>query len=490
MVYSETLYKNKNNKGNRNDVTGKEIIGIKDIIMPDGGVHRRYSPTWLRAFRFIQLDIETKNEPLIINDFYNLYTSYPMQMKASFQSDDPFFGQLLDAGFRTIHICSQENLMSDAYYEQMQYIGDTRIHSLSTLYLTGDDALIRNALVQFNNSRKPEGLTLSCYPNEVTIVIPTYSLIWIDMIYDYMMNKGDKEFINQFKMGIQNVLSWYHDYIKDNGMLGKMPWWNFVDWYKDIPSGVPPGATDGYSAVIALHYAYSLQHAAKIFHYIGLTEEALTYQKQADLICISVYNNCYDPVRGLIAETPEKNKFSQHTNIMAVLTNTFAQPEYKPIMEKVIKDKTLSQTSVYYSFYLFEAMKKAGVGDKFSEQLGPWHMMLSQGLSTFTEVADQPRSDCHPWSTSPCYEVFNVICGISPVEPGFKEVRIEPNFGSLHFVNASVPVTNGKIILNLEKKGDNGISGIVQLPPNMKGKFIWNNTEITLKGDKNEIKIK
>jgi len=490
MVYAETLYKNKNTKGNRNDIAGKDIIGIKDVIIPDGSMHRHYSPTWLRAFRFIQLDIETKDEPLIINDLYNLFTSYPTQMNASFQSDNPLFSQLIDAGYRTIHICSQENFMSDAYYEQMQYIGDTRIQALSELYLTGDDALMRNALVQFDNSRLPEGLTLACYPNDIKIVIPTYSLIWIDMIYDYMMTRGDKEFINRFTLGIQNVLSWYHNYIKENGMLGKLPWWNFVDWYKDIPSGVPTGATNGYSAVIALHYAYALQHAAKIFQYLGMNEDAQNFQKQADLICISVYNNCYDPVSGLIAETPGKNKFSQHTNIMAVLTNTYAQLEYKQIMEKVIKDKTLSQTSLYYSFYLFEAMKKAGIGNKFSEQLGSWQMMMSKGLSTFAEVADNPRSDCHPWSTSPCYEIFNIICGVSPVEPGFKEVRIEPEFGTLNFVNATIPVSNGKIILQIKKKGETGITGTVQLPLEMKGKFIWNNIEIPLKGGQEEINIK
>jgi hypothetical protein len=82
--------------------------------------------------------------------------------------------------------------MSDAAYEQMQYTGDSRVHNLTLLTLSGDDRLTRNALVQFDESRIPEGLTYACYPNPFYLIIPSYSLVWIDQVYDYMMWKDDR----------------------------------------------------------------------------------------------------------------------------------------------------------------------------------------------------------------------------------------------------------------------------------------------------------
>ncbi len=43
-------------KGNRNEIEGKEIRGIEDRFLPDGGQHRLFRPLWWRAFRYLQLD--------------------------------------------------------------------------------------------------------------------------------------------------------------------------------------------------------------------------------------------------------------------------------------------------------------------------------------------------------------------------------------------------------------------------------------------------
>src|SRR4051794_6556336 len=47
------------------------------------------------------------------------------------------------------------------YYEQLQYVGDTRIQALITLYMSDDDRLVRQAIEHFDFSRIPEGITAS-----------------------------------------------------------------------------------------------------------------------------------------------------------------------------------------------------------------------------------------------------------------------------------------------------------------------------------------
>jgi hypothetical protein len=55
--------------------------------------------------------------------------------------------------------------MDCPYYEQLQYIGDSRIQALVSLYNSGDDRLVRNAITQMDHSRMAEGITLSRHPS-------------------------------------------------------------------------------------------------------------------------------------------------------------------------------------------------------------------------------------------------------------------------------------------------------------------------------------
>ncbi len=165
-------------KGNRNIIDGKEIIGYYDRIKADGGNMRKYKPLSLKTFRYVQLDIETRDEALVIDDFYNVNTTYPFEEKASFQSDDPRLEQIWDMAWRTIKNSSGENFF-DPYYEQLNYIGDARIEALVSIYVSGDDRLMRKSIQQFDDSRLSIGLTQSRYPSYIVQVIPTYSLLWI-----------------------------------------------------------------------------------------------------------------------------------------------------------------------------------------------------------------------------------------------------------------------------------------------------------------------
>ena len=74
--------------------------------------------------------------------------------------------------------------MDCPFFEQMQYVGDTRVQGLISLYMSGDDRLLRNAIKQFDDSRISDGLTYSRYPSNVPQFIPPFSLLWINIVHD------------------------------------------------------------------------------------------------------------------------------------------------------------------------------------------------------------------------------------------------------------------------------------------------------------------
>ena len=490
ITYVEALFDKKHQKGNRNEIEGKKIEGNYDIFEPDGGAKRLFRTLWFKTYRYMQLDIVTKNQPLVINDLYGMYTGYPFKEKASFTSNDKSLKDIWNVGWRTARLCAGETYFDCPYYEQLQYVADTRIQALISLYVTGDDRLMRKAILNFANSRIPEGLTMSRYPTNRLQVIPPFSLFWISMVHDYWMNRKDDQFVSQYLFNISEILKWFENRTdKEKMMLGPQNWWCFVDWSKEYKGGYADGGLDGNSSVLTYQYIYTLRQAAEIFKYFGKEAEAGYYKTLADQLGFGTNKLCYNKSKGLIANTPEKKRYSQHAAIMAVLSESIPKAEEKPLMQKILNDTSLIKATIYYRFYLIKALKKAGLGDLYYSQLQPWRDMLKVGLTTFAEREEPTRSDCHAWSASPNYDFLATICGIMPDKPGFSSVRIEPALGELQQVKGVMPHPEGEISVSLQRKGSNGISAEISLPGKLTGVFVWKGKELNLKSGAQKIEL-
>ncbi|QCR24693.1 alpha-L-rhamnosidase C-terminal domain-containing protein [Pontibacter sp. SGAir0037] len=480
IAYAESLYDGNMKKGNRNETAGKRLYGYHDAFQPDGGHNRSFRPLWYRTYRYIELTITTQAAPLSLNDFYGMFTAYPFTENAAFASNDPLHQKIWEVGWRTARLCANETYYDTPYYEQLQYIGDTRIQALISLHVAGDDRLMRNALVQFHYSRLPEGLTQSRYPTDQVQIITPFSLYWVDMVHDYHTFRKDDAFVQQFLPGIQTVLSWFENRLNQNKMLSNLSWWNFVDWAPQFDRGVPKGAEDAQgTSIITLQYVYALDRAAELFQYHKA--QAQHYKALAGTIRAAVYQQCFDLQKQLLADTPAKQQFSQHANVMAILTDAVPAAQQAALMQQLLSDKSLTQCTIYYKFYLMRALKKTGMGNLYTDNLGTWKAMLAQGLTTFPEE-DSPgtRSDCHAWSASPLIDFLAIVCGIEPASPGFATVRIAPHPGPLKEIKGKMPHPLGIIEVTLKRKGSSGIAVEVILPEGLTGEFIWNNEKVNL----------
>jgi alpha-L-rhamnosidase len=494
LIYAESLFDTNGNKGNRNDIEGKTIKGYSDVFLPDGGDHRLFRPLWFRTWRYLQIEIETKDEALVIDDFKSEFTAYPLQENAIFETDQAELKQIWNTGWRTARLCANETYYDCPYYEQLQYTGDTRIQALISLYVSGDDRLVRNALMSYDESRIYEGLTQSRYPSASPQIIPPFSLYWVDMVHDYWTLRDDPKFVAGFLNGIDQVMNWFTRRIDPKtGLLGKVEYWNFVDWANEWPwinekriGGVPKGGRDdGQSSIVTMQFAYAAQRAAELYDYFNQPIKAENYRLLALNLTKAVYQNCWDSSRGYLADTPEKIDFSLHAQIFGVLTNTIPENEQKVMVEKIMNDQKLIQPTLYFRFYLTQALKKTGLADRYLETLGPWKEMLRNGLTTFAEKQDPTRSDCHAWSASPNYDFLATVAGIRPASSGFKTIRMEPALGELKFIKGQMPHPKGMIIFNLKRTGIDGIQGEVILPEGLTGTFGWKGKTLQLKGKVN-----
>ena len=496
LIYAEALVDKDGAKGGRNDIAGREIFGESDVFLPDGGANRRFTTLWFRTYRYVEMTVETSADPLVIRDFLGNFTGYPFRERGSFSCDDARLSDIWTVGWRTARLCAYETYFDCPYYEQMQYVGDTRIQGLVSLYVAGDDRLLRNAIELFDRSRIAEGLTQSRVPSSKPQVIPPFSLFWIDMVNDFWMHRDAPGFVSERLMGVETVLDWFEKRIDPKtGMLGGLPYWSFVDWPDEWPwdndlhrGGQPDGAADGGSSIVTLQLAYSLDHAAELFEAFGRKAAAEHYRTLAGNLRTATMRECWDARRRLLADTPAKRAFSQHANVFAVLAGCVKGDEARALVERLNKEPGLTQCTQYFRFYLLRAMKEVGLGDEYVSMLQPWHEMLAKGLTTFAERPDPTRSDCHAWSASPLYEFLATVCGVEPASPGFKTVRIEPHLGYLKHVEGTVPHPAGdiKVALNRTAKG---IEGEVVLPPGLSGDFFCQGRKLPLHPGTQTVKV-
>jgi hypothetical protein len=482
--YAESLvipgnYRGPFQKGNRNEIEGKQFVGYHDMFIADGGARRMFRPLWWRTYRYIELKIETQDDPLTFEDLRATYVGYPFERRARFDAGSARLAQILDVGWRTARLCAHETYMDCPYYEQLQYAGDTRIQALVSLYMTGDGRLMRNAIEQLDASRTAEGATYSRAPTRLQQYIPPFSLWWVGMVHDYWMYQPDQELVRRMLPGVRAVLGFFAARQKANGSLGPLPWWNFVDWTREWPNGVPPSEADGSSAPLDLQLLLAQTWAAEMEEALGSRALAAEYRQAADKLRATVRALYWDPGRKLYADTPAKKEFSQQTNALAILADVATGEEARELIRRVLADASLVQCSIYFRHYLHSAVNRAGEGDQYLNLLGVWETMLERGLTTWGETADPTRSDCHAWGASPNYELFRTVLGIDSAAPGFRRVRIRPHLGALTRVSGAIPHPQGEIKVSLSLSGGR-LTAEVSLPAGVTGEFIWRGARQTL----------
>jgi len=485
ITYSEALYDAQGQKGDRSDVRGKHIEGITDEIIAGGGGPHSYQPLWWRTWRYMQLDIRTQAEPLRLERFLPWFSAYPFQEKAAIDGDIRDLGALWRVGWRTARLCAHETYMDAPYWEQLQYVGDTRIQALVSYVMTGDSRLAKQAIENIDDSRTPEGITQSRYPSGLPQFIPTFSLLWVGMLHDYWMYVDDLPLVESTLPHTRTVLDWYAAQQRADGLLGRVKWWEFGDWTADYPGGVPPQEADGGSAFLTLQFIEALKNARELEALYGSQERAHDYDATIRKATAALNAENWDPHYGLYADTPAKKTYSIEANILAVWLDVAPRAEQAAIVRRLLAAKPDAATEVegksvpamspptyYFRFYLSRALEHAGLADLYVSQLKPWEDMLKLGLTTWAENPEPTRSDCHAWSASPNYDLLTVVAGIRPSSPGFRTVLIEPHLGELHQLDASMPQARGMIRTVYEREGA-GWKATVTLPEGLGGTLRW-----------------
>lgn len=469
-------------------------LGITDTFKPDGAAQRRFQPFWWRAWRFAEIKVRTGAAPLTLNDFETWETGYPFTQRGRFVSNDLELNSIWQVGWRTALLDAHETYMDTAYWEQLQYIGDTRIQMLISYAVAGDPRLAVQALEVVDHSRVVAGMPQSAWPSSFKQVIPPFALLWIGSLHDYWLHQPDTAVITRTLNGTRAVLDLFAEAVQPSGLVRLTSGWPFVDWrpnldawaFRDKPL---------VSCIVTMQYFGALGEAADLEKALGDPARAERYRAQATKVRDGLNKECWDAQRGLYADTPEKKSFSQHGAALAVLYDIAPADQHKALLEKVTlpdggidAPSGITGPSYYFSFYLARALDHAGLTDRYLDLLKPWRAMLERNFTTWPETPDPSRSDTHAWSAHPTAGLLTYVAGIKSDAPGFARVRVEPHLGTLTTLDAAVAHPRGSIETKYALRGDS-LAATVTLPEGLTGTFAWKGRTRPLSSGKNEFTL-
>jgi hypothetical protein len=468
---------------------GGRLTPLTDRFTHDraGGVsdEQVFETSHWRAFRFLDIEVVGGDDGGELLSLELVGTGYPLERAFEWEAGgggevgphapEEVLQKIADVSWRTLRCCTWETYMDCPYYEQMQYVGDTRLQCLLTYVTTGDATLPAQAIRAFDRSRVGgglEGLTQSrfpCPPSGMQ-VIPTFSLLYILMIEDYLRHTGDEGLVAEVRPGIAPILNWFSQHTDPaSGLIGTLPYWPFVDWVYGWDKGMPPhgpagvamanggrAGGGGASSIINLHYLMALQSAAAIYERTK-PGSGNFYATRATALRQRLYDVFFDAGRALVCDVPLEGPgrgggrgrvgvWSQHAQALAVLTGVLTAGEARRALTTAVapanvlradeavgtvagaesQGRYIAPASLYFRFYVAEALAAVGLGGAVWDLLEPFREALARGSTTWPESLGGARSECHAWSAWPLYFFARHVLGIAPPAAEDGAVRVSP----------------------------------------------------------------
>lgn len=350
----------------------------------------------------------------------------------------------------TLHLCMHNFLLDGIKRDRLPWAGDLAVSLMGNAYSFGDAALVRDSLAVLCANGIQGG-----HVNNIA----DYTMWWIINHELYQLYYEDPAFLAQEYPRINETLDILLAKSDENGFLtANENEWFFIDWV--------PG--EKVTAVQILFFR-SLRAAAALAERMQDEPRKQQLLALADRLAASIRRLSFDAEKGLFAETPAKEAFSRHANLLAVVTGLVNGAEAAAIAQALSGKELPLVGTPYMSVFESLAMVMGGRAKNGIALIREiWGGMMNLGATSFWEgydpretglqhyvFYDRPfgKSLCHAWGAGPLFLLPQVIAGLEPVSDGWKEFKLQPMAGVSCAVTVPTPyglieaeIENGEVI--------------------------------------------
>ncbi len=461
--------------------TAGEDSAPEKIVLNGNSLYRGFQMHSVGA-----LDIRVEN----LNDFpvsirpALAFSCYPVEQQGRFRCSDPALNQIWEVCKWALQICRQTiHLDSPRHQEPLACTGDYYIESLMTVFTFGDMRLAKLDII-----RTADRLVSM----DGWMFHTTYSLIWVQMLWDVYRFTGDQELLTTCIPALRCLMKRFHSYTDPAGIIVNAPNYMFVDWMVvDGYSMHHPPMALGQTCMNAFYYG-ALRTAEKVLQEVGGEENlafAKTISMRADRVKENFASYFYDEKEGLFFDgqnTPQPELppwrpanisgryFSRHSNALAVLYGLCSPEQSRRILDTIFTREDLLDVQPYFMHFVLEAVWKAGLFSRYGlELIRRWIPMVeacSKGLQEGWYKPEEGYSFdySHAWGGTPAYQLPAHLLGLEILEPGWKHIRLVPRLFGLEWAEISVPTPFGMLYCRLEKDKD----PVLSIPSEIKAEIL------------------
>ncbi|MBQ6716088.1 MAG: alpha-L-rhamnosidase [Clostridia bacterium] len=408
-------------------------------------------------FAYITLEGEDRVELLTVQGIM-IYRD--LEYKGTFESSDMLFNEIWETAAHTVHMCMQDYLWDGIKRDRLVWMGDMHTEILSILTVFGHNDIVNRSL-DFLKSHTP--------PTTWMNGMPTYSLWWILVNFDLYMRTGDRKYLMEQKEYLSVLAGRLIDLVSEDGE--EMMPQKFLDW----PTSEEPVAShEGIQGLMKL----AMDASAFMLDEMG--EKALSEKCREKASLMKKHS-----------PAPSENKAAGAILSLSGIADAVKMNETR------FSGSGAKGYSSLMGGYILNARAEAGdITGALNDAREFWGGMLQMGATTFWEdfsvdwmqnasPIDQEvpegmvdihgdygaycykgfrHSLCHGWASGPIPFATEYILGVTPLEPGYRTVRVKGNLGDLEYARGTVPTPKGVISVYHRKGEDGKISTRVEAP--------------------------
>lgn len=390
------------------------------------------------GFRFAKIELLSKNSSINIKSITATAIYRDIPYLGTFCCSDETINKIFEVSAYTCHLNMQQYIWDGIKRDRLVWVGDMHPEMLTVRTVFGPHSIIEKSLRFMRNSTP-----LPAWMNGM----PTYSLWWLHILYDWYLYTGDEEFLNENRDYALRLIEIICKLVNEDGS-DNIPSY-FIDW----PCNGKKAGVSGSRALLAM----TLTSAAKLAEIFGNSELSSLCEKK----------------KAYLTATVPKTYGAKQVAAMYSLASWMNEDK---AADEILKNKA-EGFSTFMSYYLLKAASKKDMPATLSALKEYYGGMLSVGATTFWEdfdvkwlknacpldrVPEKGKKDihadngafcykglrhslCHGWSSAPTAFLAEEVLGIKILEPGCKKIAIKPDLGSLSFAKGTYPTPYGII---------------------------------------------
>lgn len=412
----------------------------------------------------------------------------PRPAGASFECSDPLLNEIHAIGLRTVDLCALDAYVDCPTREQRAWTGDSVVHQMVDL-ASNPDWSMPVWHPQLATHARPDGMlamaAASDFSADDRMYIPDWALHWIHSLFNLYMYTGEKELVAEYLPVAERVLRWFESFLGPDDLLHDVTGWPLTDWASVYMNGC--------SSTTNALWARGLDEFAVMSDWVGNAANAdWARNRHADVA--SAFEVFWDDGRGVyidhLVNGERRPEAAQHPGALAIVAGLVPAGRINRVVDGITDRSKLIRHSFvmdrltvdgdgqgfvylmngypeqppwdalgqmvegepFFQYVVHDALAKAGRADLIADQCRNWGVFIDAGETTWPECWSG-GTRCHGWSSTPTRDLVVHVLGITPAEPGYAKVRVNPSLGDLEWARATVPTPHGFITVEARADG-------------------------------------